>query len=158
VLKRRPIIVIGLTCLAVAVIVVWVVHARQVGNWFLVHTGINNESGSYYGFWSGFGSDIEEFGILGGIAAGVYQLARKHNCHEPGCWRVGQHPAADGQFTLCYRHHPEYRGSKPTHEIIERLHREHLERRAAMHGKLHQADEHRTSGQPAAADPSSDYR
>jgi hypothetical protein len=41
-----------------------------------VHTGTINESGPYYGFWSGFGSDIEEFGILGAIGAGIYQLIR----------------------------------------------------------------------------------
>ncbi len=106
-LKWRPIVIVGLTCTAVVAIAVWVVHARQVGSWLQVHTGTINESGPYYGFWSGFGSDLEEFGILGGIAAGVYQLVKKHNCHEPGCWRVGQYPAADGQFMLCYRHHPD---------------------------------------------------
>jgi hypothetical protein len=158
VLKWRPIIVVGLTCAAVAAIAVWVVHARQVGYWLQLHTGTINEPGPYYGFWSGFGSDLEEFGILGGIAAGVYQLVKKHNCHEPGCWRVGQYPAADGQFMLCYRHHPDYRGSKPTHELIERLHREHLERQAAIHGKLHEAHNHRTSGRAAAHNPSSDVR
>ena len=103
-----------------------------------VHTGTINESGPYYGFWSGFGSDLEEFGILGAIGAGIYQLVKKYNCHEPGCWRIGQHPAAGGQFLLCYRHHPDFHGKKPTHELIERLHREHLERQAAIHSKLHE--------------------
>jgi hypothetical protein len=56
----------------VAAIAVWVVHARQVGYWLQLHTGTVNESGPYYGFWSGFGSDLEEFGILGGIAAVLY--------------------------------------------------------------------------------------
>jgi hypothetical protein len=158
VLKPRPIIVVGLICAAVAATAVWVVHARQVGYWLQLHTGTINEPGPYYGFWSGFGSDLEEFGILGGITAGIYQLVKKHNCHEPGCWRVGQYPAADGQFMLCYRHHPDYRGRKPTHELIERLHREHLERQAAIYGKLHQAGNHRTSGRAAAHDPSSDVR
>ena len=37
---------------------------------------------------------------------------------------------------MCYRHHPDFQGRKPTHELIERLHREHLERQAAIHGKL----------------------
>ena len=156
--KPRPIIVVGLICAAVAATAVWVVHARQVGYWLQLHTGTINEPGPYYGFWSGFGSDLEEFGILGGIAAGIYQLVKKHNCHEPGCWRVGQYPAADGQFMLCYRHHPDYRGTKPTHELIERLHREHLERQAAIHGKLHEVHNHRTSGRAAGHDPSSDVR
>ncbi|HTR94547.1 MAG TPA: hypothetical protein VMI73_22685 [Trebonia sp.] len=140
--KWRPVIVAGLICAAVVVIVVWLMHARQVGAWLQVHTGTVNEPGPYYGFWSGFGSDIEEFGILGVIGASVYQLFKKYNCHEPGCWLVGQYPAADGQFLLCYRHHPDFQGRKPTHELIQRLHREHLERQAAIHGKLNEVHQH----------------
>ena len=105
--------------------------------------------GAGLGFWSGFGSDLEEFGILGAIGAAVYQLVKKYNCHEPGCWRIGQHPAAGGQFMLCYRHHPDYQGRKPTHEMIQRLHREHLERQEAIRDRLHEA-QHRTA-RPAAA-------
>ena len=136
-------------CAALTVIVFWVINSRQVGYWFQFHTGIINESGPYYGFWSGFGSDIEEFGILGAIAAGIYQLIKKYNCHEPGCWRVGQHPAAGGQFMLCYRHHPDYHGRKPTHELIDRLHREHLERQAAISGKLGEIHQHLQAESPA---------
>jgi hypothetical protein len=120
------------------------------GHWLEVHTGTVNEPGPYYGFWSGFGSDLTEFGIIGAIATGVYQLFRKYNCHQPGCWRVGNHPAAGGQFSLCYRHHPDYQGTKPTHEMIQRLHREHLERQAAMAGKLQEVHE-RLTAKPAAA-------
>src|SRR5215470_17296390 len=136
VVKWRPILIAALICAALAVIALWVIHSRQVGYWLQMHTGIINEPGPYYGFWSGFGSDLEEFGILGAIGVGIYHLVKKYNCHEPGCWRVGNHPAADGQFNLCYRHHPDFQGKKPTHELIERLHREHLERQAAIHSKL----------------------
>jgi hypothetical protein len=69
-------------------------------------------------------------------------LVKKYNCHEPGCWRVGNHPTADGQFNLCYRHHPDFQGKKPTHELIERLHREHLERQVAIHAKLDEIHQH----------------
>jgi hypothetical protein len=151
-MRWRPIIVVGLACAGTAAIVLWVLYARQFGYWLQVHTGTINESGPYYGFWSGFGSDLEEFGILGAIGAGIYQLVKKYNCHEPGCWRVGQHPAAGGQFLLCYRHHPDYRGRKPTHELIERLHREHLERQAAMLGRLHEQHQHPTAKPTAAND------
>ena len=114
-MRWRLITAAALICAASAAIALWVLHAPLFGHWLQVHTGTVNESGPYYGFWSGFGSDLEEFGILGGIAAGIYQLVKKHNCHEPGCWRVGQYPAADGQFMLCYRHHPDYRaGSRLT--------------------------------------------
>ena len=149
-MKWRLIAVIGLSCAASAVIVLWVLDAPQFNHWLGVHTGTFNEPGPYYGFWSGFGSDLEEFGILGAIGAGIYQLVRKYNCHEPGCWRIGQHPAAGGQFLLCYRHHPDYRGKKPTHELIERLHREHLERQAALHGKLDDIRQHMQATPPAA--------
>ena len=49
---------------------------------------------------------------------------------------------------LCYRHHPDYRGKKPTHELIERLHREHLERQAAIHSKLDEVHGHLTAKEP----------
>jgi hypothetical protein len=149
-MKWRPIVIVGLSCVAVAGLVISLHHARLVGHWLQVHEGIVNESGPYYGFWSGFGSDLEEFGILGAIAAGIYSLVRKFNCHEPGCWRVGNHPAAGGQFNLCYRHHPDFQGKKPTHDLIERLHREHLERQVVIHDKLQEIHEHLTET-PAAA-------
>jgi len=135
-MKWRQIVVGGLVCAAVAGVILWVLHARLVGHWFQVHTGTINESGPYYGFWSGFGADIAEFGILCAIGTGLYQLVKKVNCHEPGCWRVGTHPAAGGQFMLCYRHHPDYAGKKPTHELIHRLHAEHQELQATMRGNL----------------------
>ena len=150
-MKWRPIITVGLVCAAVAGIVLWVIHARAAGHWLEVHTGINNEPGPYYGFWSGFGSDLTEFGVIGAIATAAYQLFKKYNCHEPGCWRVGAHEAAGGQFSLCYRHHPDFQGRKPTHELIERLHREHLERQEAINSKLHEIRE-QLADRPAAAD------
>jgi len=149
--KWRPIIAGGLACAAVAGVALWVVHANPVGHWLEVHTGTVNEPGPYYGFWSGFGSDLTEFAVIGTIATGVYQLVKKYNCHYPGCWRVGNHQAAGGQFSLCYRHHPDYQGKKPNAELIQRLHREHLERQAAIHGKLNEIHQ-RLMTKPAAAD------
>ena len=150
-MRWRP---IGIVVAAVAVVVglgIWIVHARLMGHWLQVHTGVVNEPGPYYGFWSGFGSDLAELSILGAIATGIYQLVKKYNCHEPGCWRVGNHPTADGRFHFCYRHHPDFQGRKPTHELIERLHYEHLERQAAIHSKLDEIQE-RLNARPAAAD------
>jgi hypothetical protein len=109
-------------------IAAWVLYAHTVDHWLAVRTGTVNEPGPYYAFWSGFGSDIAEFGVIGAIGTGVYQLIRKYNCHEPGCWRVGNHPAAGGQFLLCYRHHPDFHGTRPTSEMIKRLHEEHVQR------------------------------
>src|SRR6516165_7711956 len=156
-MKLRSTIVVALICAASVAIVLWVINGRQVDHWLGIHTGSTNESGPYYGFWSGFGSDLEEFGILGAIGAGIYQLFKKYNCHQPGCWRVGQHPAAGGQFLLCYRHHPDYQGRKPTRELIERLHREHLEREAAIHGKLDEINR-QLLGRPPAAQAAANHQ
>jgi hypothetical protein len=156
-MKWRPIVITALVCAAVAALFIWLQHARLFGHWLQIHTGVVNEPGPYYGFWSGFGSDIEEFGILGAIGAAIYQLVKKYNCHEPGCWRIGNHPAAGGQFNLCYRHHPDFQGKKPTHEVIERLHREHLERQEAVHSRLHeiqkQLADRQAAGTPAPGPP-----
>jgi hypothetical protein len=134
--------IVGFALLLTVGIVAWVLNGRSVNHWLGVHTGTLNEPGPYYGFWSGFGSDLAEFGILGAIATGIYQLVKKYNCHEPGCWRVGTYEAAGGQFLLCYRHHPDFRGSKPSHDLIVRLHEEHAAQQAAIHDKLRQIHEH----------------
>jgi hypothetical protein len=147
---------IGLAGVAIAfvlAILAWVAHASVVNHWLAVHTGTINESGPYYGFWSGFGSDIAELGILGAICTGSYQLVKKYNCHEPGCWRVGTHPAADGQFLLCYRHHPDFEGKKPTHEMIERLHKQHVAQRDALHDRMHEIHAQLSGHATEANDP-----
>ena len=143
-MKWRPLVIAGLACAVVAGLIIWLQHARLAGHWLQVHTGTVNEPGPYYGFWSGFGSDLEEFGILGALGAAIYQLVRKYNCHEPGCWRIGNHPTADGQFHLCYRHHPDFQD--PSQRISHRrLHREHLERQAAIHSKLNEIHQQMTA-------------
>jgi hypothetical protein len=133
--------IVAFSVIVTAVVLGWVLNGRSVNHWLGVHTGTLNESGPYYGFWSGFGSDLAEFGILGAIATGIYQLVKKYNCHEPGCWRVGTYEAAGGQFLLCYRHHPDFRGTKPSHDLIVRLHQQHAEQQAAIHDKLRQIHE-----------------
>ena len=141
-MTRRLALIISLVLAAIAAgIVLWVVNASVVDHWLGVHTGTVNVSGAYYGFWSGFGSDIAEFGIIGAIATAVYQIVKKFNCHQPGCWRVGNHEAAGGQFFLCWHHHPDYQGKKPTGELIARLHREHIERQEAIHARLREVHE-----------------
>ena len=142
-------VLIGVVATAV---VAWVLHASLVNHWLAVHTGTVNEQGPYYGFWSGFGSDLAEFSILGAIATGVYQLVKKYNCHEPGCWRVGTHPAAGGQFLLCYRHHPDFQGRRPTHELIEQLHRQHVAQQLAIDTKLRDIHQ-QLFGRPADTTP-----
>jgi hypothetical protein len=82
-------------------------------HWLAVHTGTVNEPGVYYGFWSGFGSDIGEYAILVGLTAGLYHSFRRHNCHERGCWRIGLHHVDGTPFIACRKHHPVLKGDKP---------------------------------------------
>jgi hypothetical protein len=46
--------------------------------------------------------------------------------------------------TSCYHHHPDYDGTRPTHEVIARLHREHLEHQAAIHDWILESRRHLT--------------
>lgn len=135
-MRVRLIVLVALVFAVLAGVVAWVLNAPTVNHWLAVHTGIIDMSGQYYAFWSGFGSDIAEFSLVGAAVTGVYQLNRKYNCHQRGCWRIGTHPAAGGQFLLCYRHHPDYQGKKPTRELIEQLNRQHIEREEAIRDQL----------------------
>src|SRR5712692_2282358 len=109
----RYVIVLVLAGLLAYGIYQWNVTHFGLGYWLQVHTGTVNEAGPYYGFWSGFGSDIAEVTILGGLIA-VY---KKHNCHQRWCWRMGHHALADPvtglTYNLCRRHHPDHPGSRP---------------------------------------------
>lgn len=54
-----------------------------------------------YNFWSGFGSDVGELAIIGGVWKMV-------NCHEVGCWRVGTKVTMEDNghhYRRCGRHH-----------------------------------------------------
>jgi hypothetical protein len=78
----------------------WLVH------WTGCDYGLRYGKWSFYGFWSGFGSDIAEVTIIAGLVA-VY---RKHACHVRGCPRIGHHPFTDeatgAVYVLCRKHHP----------------------------------------------------
>lgn len=62
---------------------------------FLHITGADDTAGTWYGFWSGFGSDLGEFAI---ITVVWHHL----NCHESGCMRIGRHHV--GSQVLCSKH------------------------------------------------------
>jgi hypothetical protein len=111
-----------LAVLAVLIIIIAVIlgvwHTFYF-HWFEVHTGTVNESGPYYGFWSGFGSDIGE----GTLFVGILAIWRHHNCHVKGCARLGRR--VDGTpYVACPKHHPEHKG-KGRGISLEELHRAH---------------------------------
>ena len=70
--------------------------------WLLRVLGIDDVSGPWYAFWSGFGSDLGELAIIGGMVT----IARRHKCEVHRCWRIGRHQAPTGH-KVCRRHHPD---------------------------------------------------
>jgi hypothetical protein len=82
-----------------AVIIVAVFWRLGLQHWLAIHTGTDNEPGPYYGFWSGFGSDLGEATLLAALLGALH----KHNCHTKGCWRIGRH-VVDGT-PWCNHHH-----------------------------------------------------
>ena len=108
----------------VAFVVLVIVYWTDSAHWFLRYTGADTESGTWYGFWSGFGGSIPDFLILGSIVT-VY---RHHNCHVKGCWRLGK--AVDGTpYVACPQHHPAHEGNKRSvsSEVIALAHKAHVE-------------------------------
>ncbi len=87
-------------------------------HWFEVHTGING-SGPYYGFWSGFGSDLGEATLI----AGALAVWRHHSCHVRGCARLGRQVEGT-PYLACPRHHPAHKGQRRGISL-ETLRREH---------------------------------
>lgn len=72
-------------------------------SWFLHFIGVEPRTASTaYNFWSGFGSDIGEVVIIGGLI----QIYRKHNCHVRGCWRMARHQVEGTPYITCRKHHP----------------------------------------------------
>ena len=67
-----------------------------------------------YGFWSGFGSCLTEFAIVGAV---WHHL----NCGVAGCWRLGRHHVAGTTHVVCRHHHPD---AAPTHAQVLADHRE----------------------------------
>ena len=69
--------------------------------WLAHLLGLDNASGHWYLWWSGFASDISEFAIIGAVWHGL-------NCHEDGCWRVGHRVTLEdngSHVRRCRRHH-----------------------------------------------------
>lgn len=97
---------------------IWWWHPLQ--HWLAVHTGTVNEPGPYYGFFSGFGSDLGEIALVGGFIA----LYRKHNCHVKGCWRIAHHEVEGTPWKVCRKHHPDTPNKRPSLTHILKDHRE----------------------------------
>jgi hypothetical protein len=123
----RRTVKLGLLVIVLALAVLIGTYWTDSSQWFLKYTGADLESGTWYGFWSGFGGSIPDFLILGSIIT-VY---RHHNCHVKGCLRLGK-PVDGTPYLACPLHHPAHEGSKRSvsEEVIKLAHKAHLEREA----------------------------
>jgi hypothetical protein len=111
----------------------WLMHG--IDSFFhnvFVWTGTYNESGGWYGFWSGFAGG---FGILAIFVVGY----RKINCHTQRCWRIGHHDLTVKQsdtdpgttYRVCRHCHPEIKGQRFSRAELHAMHNEHVKDQAA---------------------------
>jgi hypothetical protein len=89
----------------------------HIWHWLLNFTGTNipTNGSKWYNFWSGFGSDIAEFAIIGSVI-GLYH---HHNCAVKGCYRLSHFDVKGTPYKTCHKH--------ATPSIHKRLHKEHEE-------------------------------
>lgn len=74
--------------------------SQHVWGWVELHLGIaRGGPDPWYNFWSGFGSDVGELAIVGGLVA----MVRHANCAHSPCWRLSRHVTVDGH-KLCRTH------------------------------------------------------
>lgn len=80
-------------------------HGFSLWTWLGHFTGVTDESGPGYGFFSGIGSDLGEVTLVGALAV----MYRHHTCHvdsPKSCWRPGRHHVEGTPYKVCKRHHP----------------------------------------------------
>lgn len=79
---------------------------EHVFHTFLNWSGASNPSGNQYGFWSGFGSDLSEFALLG-LLIGLYH---RHNCAVPRCPRIAhkKFEVKETKQYTCHKHATPY--------------------------------------------------
>jgi hypothetical protein len=121
-------LIVGLLSVTTIFLVFVIIFWADSAHWFLRYTGADAESGTWYGFWSGFGGAIPDFLILGSIIT-VY---RHHNCHVKGCLRLGK-PVEGTPYLACPAHHPAHEGVKRSvsEEVIRLAQKAHLDREAS---------------------------
>jgi hypothetical protein len=93
---------------------------HELLHWAYWHFGVNG-TGPYYGFWSGFGSDLGEATLITAVLAAMYHTFRVHNCETRHCWRIGRHKTLAGHC-VCRKHHPDHNTKAPTAEEVSDAH------------------------------------
>ena len=99
---------------------------------FLNWSGSSNPSGNQYGFFSGFGSDLAEFAIVGALI-GAY---KHHNCAVPRCPRFGHHEVKGTHYKTCHKH-----ATKAWHDKLKQDHSEEFPEQHAFLNDLNDKPE-----------------
>lgn len=92
----------------------------------LLHVlGVDNASGRWYLFWSGFVGDVT---ILFAILVAPYVQWKRNNCQVVHCWRFGRHPFTEDNVTrhLCWKHHPDVKRKQLTVKHLQEKHHLYL--------------------------------
>lgn len=71
--------------------------------WLLDVSGVADQDGRWYGFWSGVGGNLGDVTLVVGLIA----YLRRHNCHVRWCPRMSKHPLHGTPYVVCRRHHPD---------------------------------------------------
>lgn len=116
---RRAAAIILVGWILIAAISLLIIYSNPIWWWVEVHTGAVNESGPYYGFWSGFGGCLGYLGIVGTGAA----IIRTHNCHVHKCWSFRTYPVDGTPYKVCRHHHPAMEQGDITAEHVRTAHR-----------------------------------
>jgi hypothetical protein len=75
-----------------------------IPHWLYVHLGLADANSPWYLFPSGWGSILL---VSGSFLTVPYITWKRHNCHEPRCWRVGRVTVDDKGTLSCWHHHPK---------------------------------------------------
>ena len=108
------------------------------GPFFLHWTGSWNESGAWYGFWSGFGACLTYFAVIG--------VAYRHlKCKS--CWRIAHHRVEGTHYKTCHKH-----ATPDEHARLQEMHRHKFPEQHKLFSKGGAASTRAAA--PAAAAPS----
>jgi hypothetical protein len=78
--------------------------------------------------------DPDGYNIVSGPVAditllgGAYAIARRHNCHVKGCWRIARQQVPGTSYIVCRKHHPH---DEPTAAKILEAHDQAMKDREA---------------------------
>lgn len=90
---------------------------------FLHVLGLDDPSGEWYLFWSGFVGDVT---LLAAILVTPYIQWKRHTCQVERCWRFGRHSFADPDEhvvrMLCWKHHPRMGAKQLTVRHLQERH------------------------------------